>query len=110
MDDIEQSGPEVAMWRAVIAQAIADATAVVRPRLAKDGRAVKDRQNEARTYMSEAIRERDKARAWLTGNSKDFRDVCAMAMLDAAAVRDSALRLEARGWHVPRPKHFDKAS
>jgi len=105
-DDIEQAGPEVHLWRAVLAQAIADATAVVRPRLPKDGRPVKERRKEAKSYMSEAMRERDRARDWLLGNSKDFRDVCAMAMLDAAAVRESAERLAARGWYVPRPRHY----
>lgn len=83
------SGPEVALWRAVIAQAISDATSIIR---AKDP-----------GLMKRAGLERDQARTWLLGNSKYFRDVCEMALLEPAAVREKAQALSRNGWIVRKP-------
>lgn len=89
---------EVRLWRAVIAQAMDDAAMPIRPRkeVTRDG---KPRSRaEIENAMSENKRERDRARKWLIANSSDFRDVCAMALLDGDAVRDRALLLQAQGW------------
>jgi len=83
--------PERSLWAAVVAQAIDDATGggfVA----TKDG------------HHSEAWFERVRARAWLTQGSQDFRDVCSLAGLDWAAVRDKALLLKRAGW-PPMPRH-----
>lgn len=100
---------EVAMWRAVIAQAIDDACIVVRPqseRGRRDGmppspEQVKLRQKQMRCYMLAAILMRDRARAWLLGNEKDFRDVCELALLEPDAVREQAQALSRRDWVQP---------
>lgn len=72
---------ELAMWLAVIEQAVADATS--------DSVAAGERFARLR------------ARHWLTRNSDGFRDVCQAAAVDADDVREKALRLEAKGWPSP---------
>lgn len=106
MIDLGEVRGEVALFRAVIAQAIADACFVhcdngrvkewsahgenvARLRRMRV-RELSDRQREAHT--------RDHARAWLTCNSRDFREVCALALLDPDAVREKALALASAGW------------
>lgn len=92
-------GPEAALWRAVVVQAINDASMIVRmPRGPKGKRASPKLIRTRRTQYMETLRDRDKARDWLTGMSKDFRMVCAMALLDPDAVHDRAERLKASGW------------
>ena len=93
----QSSSPELYLWRAVVAQAIVDAT---EPPPGRPGHA----------------RTRDEAREWLLSNSPDFRKVCELALLDPAAVRDRAEQLAADGWpkqtvlqthpvHRPRGPH-----
>jgi hypothetical protein len=77
--------PEVALWRAVIAQAISDATA--------PGRRYSKTSDERL-----ADSERRRARRWLLGGCEDFREVCALALLEPDAVRDRARLLEQSGW------------
>jgi hypothetical protein len=72
----DPSDPCVEMWRAVVALAIADACG--------------------------AGEERDEARAWLLGNSRDFRMVVALAGLDSDAVMESAIKMQAGGWKRPK--------
>lgn len=81
--------PERAMWRAVISQAVIDASWT---RTGKHENPDDSRLN------------RDQARAWLLGNSRDFRHVCYLADLDPDAVRDSALRKDEAGWPSMRNK------
>lgn len=81
--------PERDMWRAVISQAIIDASWV---------------QTGKHESPDDNLLHRDQARAWLLGNSKDFRHVCSLADLDPDAVRDSALRKDAAGWPSMRKK------
>jgi hypothetical protein len=92
--------PEVALWRAVIALAVSDATMVTRPARVKG-------EPYSRDVMAERMQGnasmREQARAWLTGNSRDFRNVCEMALLDAAAVRESAQAMARRGWPPIEP-------
>ena len=82
-----QHTPEAAMWRAVVTQAVLDAS-------------------WKRTGKHENVRDnvvnRDKARAWLLGDSKDFRDVCFMAGYDPDAVRESAQRKDEADWPAVR--------
>lgn len=72
--------PERDLWAAVITQALTDATRHV------------NKKNKG------GLREQRHARAWLTGGSKDFSHVCALAGVDAVAVRDRALLMEKAGW------------
>jgi hypothetical protein len=73
--------PELALWRAVLARAVADAT--------DDSTA------------PEKARARDEARRWLLAEPNPDRElVCALADVDAAAVVDRALRLKVRRWRV----------
>jgi len=74
--------PEVTLWRAVLAQAIADATM---PRFSGDD-------------FKTARRARDHARDWLIKDSKDFRNVCDMAQLEADAVRARMVTMALSGW------------
>ena len=75
------------MWRAVVTQAVLDAS-------------------WKQTGKHESVRDnvvyRDKARAWLLGDSKDFRDVCFMAGFDPDAVRESAQRKDEADWPAVR--------
>ena len=83
------SSPEAALWRAVIAQSIADATGIVRGK-------------KPSAYKS-AVRIRDEARNWLLNGSKDFKEVCHFALLDPNAVRESAERMRDGGWESAKP-------
>jgi hypothetical protein len=98
---MEQTGPETALWRAVIAQAVSDATAIWRPRKAQS-------YGKPHQMAAETRRARDEARSWLLGNGKDFKRVCHMAGLDPDAVQDSARALSARDWVVARPARLDE--
>ncbi|AVO43913.1 hypothetical protein [Phreatobacter cathodiphilus] len=72
-----------ALWRAVISQAISDATlalATVKPA------------------------ERHRAVAWLTSNGPDFRHVCALADLEPDRVHAFALDAISKGDPIPAPK------
>lgn len=96
------STPEVHLWRAVIVQAMTDATMNVRlfdgPTTSKQSKIV------------ENIRERADSRRWLLDNSRDFRRVCELAMLDPAAVRDSAMKLSKDGWPRSMTKEWAYAA
>lgn len=83
---------EVALWRAVISQSIADACGIVR---SKNPAAYRD-----------AIRIRDEARSWLLNNTKDFRDVCEMTLLEPDAVREMAQGLSRKGWIARKPERI----
>ena len=65
-----------ALWGAVIAQAIKDATFV-----GMHGDSPKSRPHEA-----------DRARLWLTKPSRDFATVCALAGVEPDAVRQLAMK------------------
>jgi hypothetical protein len=82
--------PELALWRAVIAQAFADANHC-KPRKTKRG------GGGGTTYA-----EQRHARLWLTKPSADFRLVCHLALLDPDAVREKALQQQAKRWGVRR--------
>lgn len=107
MDDLDAASPEVELWRAVVAQAISDATATVRPKHGK--RSISPDKAEARQVIGAALVQRDEARAWLLGNSRDFQDVCHMARLDPDAVRAKAERLKRFGWEVRVPARLADA-
>ena len=91
MKNTKTGGGEVALWRSVITLAIHDATGEVRPKAATS-------RVRARTHMQTALRTRHEARAWLLGNTIDFRRVCEMAGLDPDAVFDSAEKMMQAGW------------
>jgi hypothetical protein len=76
--------PEVDLWRAVLAQAFRDAV------LDFEGWNIRSAQK--------LIPARREARLWLTSGSKDFCDVCALAMLEPTIVLRSAVALKRRGW------------
>jgi hypothetical protein len=80
----DEHQPEVVFWRAVIAQAITDATFVVR-------------KTKGTSVLTRA-KDRDHARNWLLNNGPHFRLVCDMAALDAAVVRSAAKDLAEQGW------------
>lgn len=80
---------EVELWRAVINHAITDATATI-PKSTK-------RKNLAQLT-------RWQARRWLIDNSRDFREVCSLALLDSEAVRDKGISLSKLDW--PSTKRF----
>lgn len=87
-DNCEEAhkGASVALWRAVISQAFADAC----------------------SDNKEATLDRQQARIWLEGNSPDFAEVCALALLEPDHVR----RLAAK--HIeehenPKPKPVKQA-
>ncbi len=73
---------EVALWRAVIDQALTDATLGLLK--GKPGG-----KKKARPSVERMIH-RDQARTWLLGMGKDFREVCTMALLEPDAVRAAA--------------------
>jgi hypothetical protein len=104
--------PEIALWRAVIAQAVLDATSVIRPRV--EGRRVSPASREnAVMYAAKRLRAADlvrqRARLWLLGNSRDFNEVCALAMLDADAVREHAETMAIGGWSVGQTERLADA-
>jgi hypothetical protein len=88
MDTTAPECEEVALWRAVIAQAFYDACSEVpasRKRWAFANRVISD------------------AREWLLYGGKDFREVCALAMLDWEPIRERAIALEEADWPtIPR--------
>lgn len=85
----DASGPEVALWRAVVMTAFADATAPI-------GNNKKDRR-------AQACKDRNSARSWLTGSSRDFHLVCTLAMLEPRMVHDFARGLAEKQWIPDRP-------
>lgn len=74
----EPGSGEVALWRAVIQQAFVDALGVE----------VRDKKQRSRQLVS--IRQ---ARLWFADAKRDYREVCAMAGVDADALRERAMRL-----------------
>jgi hypothetical protein len=98
--DTKPPSPEVHLWRAVIAQAIYDATMKSRPRR-------EDNPGVTRAQLSEAMMQNQanqiEARQWLTSNDHDFREVCQMALLDPNAVHEIAMRMKDKGWPPVRP-------
>ena len=102
--DMELSGPEVKLWRAVLLQAIEDATFRYKPMKRKkkltpeEWEKVTAARAEARRN---AKREQTAARNWLLGFSRDFRLVCNLAGVDPEAVHDRAKKLAPRGWEIP---------
>lgn len=75
-------GASVALWRAVITQALTDAC----------------NDNKG------AALDRQQARAWLLGDSSDFQEVCALALLEADHVRRLAVqRIEDHENPKPKP-------
>lgn len=78
-------GASVALWRTVITQAIADACG---------------------KHQAEDI-DIQQARTWLQGNSRDFHEVCALALLEPDHVRRlAAKQIEDHENPTPRPiKH-----
>jgi hypothetical protein len=103
---------EVHLWRAVVTQAIADATMPIRPVKPRRVPSVLDDPDQAakaaktkrviENYMRSYARERTQARDWLLNDSRDFRDVCERADLNPDAMCESAQSLERRGWPEPR--------
>lgn len=69
---LADKGDEQPLWRAVITQAIEDATTF--------------------SSVARVAIDRDQARKWFTDNGSDFRDVCALADLDPLKVRAYALK------------------
>ena len=84
--DAKRADPEKELWNAVILQACKDAVF--------DG-----------FVNSERERARTVARAWLLGGSPDFREVCALAGMNAASVGEFAKNMAAAGW--PKLNHLD---
>lgn len=76
MTDTDESDRQ--LWCAVILQAIDDATRERLPTIPADRR--------------NAIRERDEARTWLTGNSRDFHKICALAGMDSQWISANAAK------------------
>ncbi len=75
---------EVALWRAVIDQAMTDATLGLLK--GKPGRRTAFRPS------AERMLHKDRARAWLLDMGHEFQEVCDMAQLDAEAVQAAARR------------------
>ena len=75
--------PERDLWRAVVSQAVMDASW---------------KQTGKHENVGDSRINRDRARAWLLGNSADFREVCSLADFDPDAVRESAQRKDEAGW------------
>ena len=92
---------EVALWLAVIDQAITDATLGLLK--GKPGRKTAMRPSAERTVH------KDRARAWLLDMGRDFKEVCNMALLEPDAVRAAARRQIAQAdamlaaMSVPKP-------
>jgi hypothetical protein len=101
---------EVALWRSVIAQAFTDACMIIRPRRV-EGELLTDPTTKQKMVAATAsnVSDRDDAREWLLTNSEDFRDVCAMALLDSDAVMESAQAMCRKGW-PPKRFHTKKTS
>lgn len=74
---------ELALWRAVIAQAFSDATYRERSGCEPD---------------QVILAGRFPARRWLLNDSEDFRAVCAYADLEPSQVRALAVKCAGRGW------------
>ena len=82
MDTVAAQG-EVALWRAVIHQAVADATLGV----FTQGRG----RRRTGAPSSDRLRHLSEARTWLLGMSRDFRTVCECALLEPLAVKAAAV-------------------
>ena len=80
----EETGPETALWAAVLVQAIKDACAPLR-----FVRGAERREEE---------RDRDDARAFLLSGNRNFRLVCGGAGYDPSRIRPAMQRLAAAGW------------
>lgn len=76
--------PEVKVWRAVLVQAINDATLTLPPPKG-------NREGEKRAAQRQA-------RDWLLNGGKDFRTVCALAGVSSSGVLRYAKQLEEDGW------------
>lgn len=76
---------EQEMWASVVQLAFSDATAT----------------STSKTAPATRL-ERQQARDWLVGNSRDFREVCSLAGVDPDAVREQAQKLQDLGWAVTR--------
>jgi hypothetical protein len=88
---------ELHLWRAVVGQAMEDATGSVdRPRSTKPLTPQQRREFETRRRV--AVLERSRARDWLLHGGKDFQLVCHLAQLDPDAVRDKAQKMASKGW------------
>jgi hypothetical protein len=102
VSDTASTNGELALFRAVIVQALADATTYRVPHGPRAGSQAsadpthRERVERSRERIIDA--NRDHARAWLLGNSEDFREVCHMAGLDPDAVRVKAEEMAARNW------------
>lgn len=75
-NETEEGNHDRALWCAVLRQAVIDAT-----------------QMPSATAPKRVHAEKRQARAWLTKNSEDFRDVCHLAGMDPEAVREHAVRV-----------------
>ena len=96
--------PEVALYRAVIVQAFEDATMNIRP---VHHKGIPIDRAEMTRKMTTNSHNRDMARLWLMRKSKDFRDVCEMALLDPDAVHEKALAMYHVGW-PKRPRRYER--
>lgn len=94
--------PETALWRAVIVQAIEDATSRDRPEKPDEKGIDRKLRNAREAGRAVALHERNSARIWLLRNSADFREVCHLALLDPDAVREQAQALSRDGWLTRR--------
>ena len=81
---------EIALWRAVIRRALADATQDL------DG---VPQGTERKTLLNA----RDEARAWLSAGDADFQEVCTLAAIEPTRFRHHVDALKERNWHLPRP-------
>ncbi|MDC7784807.1 hypothetical protein PQJ75_00880 [Rhodoplanes sp. TEM] len=90
-NDIELKCPERALWLAVIQAAISDACATY-------CLVGKTHTKYVLSTDRSAALNREAARRWLTGRSRDFREVCSLAGLNWEAVHDVAVKLQAAGW------------
>ncbi len=82
---------EIALWRAVITQALIDAG--------------------SNSVKREMIYERNQAISWLTNKSKDFIEVCELAQLDPSIIREKAVEAIKQGciWRKESVKLSKKA-
>jgi hypothetical protein len=83
-------GREARLWRAVIFQARLDATMNIHLGPSR----------QSRTLANTEALARHRARHWLTGFSRDFREVCELAGFEPELVRDAGRRLEKKGWKI----------
>jgi hypothetical protein len=79
----------IRLMQSVITQALVDAVGTLPAR--------RDKHGSATNYLG-ALRDRDDARSWLTGNSRDFRKIADLVELNPDDIRERALKLEAEGW------------